>query len=1519
MRSVVASVLVLLIFISTFSMLASKIAAAAPSTEWTETYGGSNNDSAYHVVQTSDGGYAIAGDTESYGGGNDDFWLVKTNFYGNEQWSQTYGETNDFEKGRSVVQTSDGGFLLAGYILQYSGPLNEEFLVVKTDSSGNEQWSKTYGGSGNDRAFDAIQTSDGGYAIVGYTYSYGSGQTDFWLVKTNSAGTKQWDRTYGGVNQERAVRIVQTSDGGYALAGCTNSYGSGSYDFWLVKTDSSGNKQWDKTYGGSDYDWAYSLHQTSDGGYAIAGDTDSYGSGMTDFWLVKANSAGNMQWSQTYGGSATSSDTVWAIDYTADGGYIIVGDTDRSGNWDFWVVKTTSTGSVQWSQTYGGTSDDHAASVQQTADLGYIIAGITESYGAGQEDFWLIKLEGGNLDGEISSWNVLTPELEAGDQLRVQVTVDNIGEIRAEYNVYIGNIWDSEEHNVGNGYSESHQIIQLDSGASQTLTLVWTTPPTMEPGVYTGDLVLQIARPGGGWEETKQYPHAFSFTVVVPTEIPVAVLSASPTDVEVGETVTFDGSDSYDPDGGSIVSYFYDFDDGFDSGWTSQSIYPYEYDAPGDYYAKLKVEDDEGEVSSWSSTIHIHVSEPIMCRLTVYSAHDNPVPDNGDHFYDDGEYVTCEVTSPVVEGDTIWTCTGWSGSGSVPLSDGGTSVGFTITQDSSITWNWEGEQIQIHFPLIMNNQEILPFEDLMNAILLGEIVDDTIEVDVTPSDMIESVVIKVSGTSPDTFSTTKTAEDTFALNLRINNPQVIVDLIFSFTGAHLAGGAFATIIGPQLSWQVPRITEIIATDIYGYDHSRSFDIPLASAGNPLQTYFTQSQSSNIIALCPVDILITDSEGQRVGAVYENGEFVEIICEIPGAYYARNDVVNGEKYIYLPFSDDFYDICVFGNQTGEFNLTAYTIMDQDFNGSFSIVENQIEELEQVRYYFAISHEDEVTLELPVINIDTGLSYTTIQEAIEAPDTMDGHTIYIHQGTYYENVVITKTLMLVSEDNNAIVNGNGTGSCIRVFADNVRIENFTILSSGTAFPNAGIEIYGENVSIIRNEISGCGCYSIFAYNSSGILIQENVIIDTASAGIYLLDMKAGTTILNNRITNSNRGIVFDGSNYNIVIENTIENNSDVGIWGGANNTIYHNNFLYNSDHIKQLAPNNIWDHGYPSGGNYWSDYIGLDLFYGLYQNRTGFDGIGDVPYIIDGDNQDAYPLAEPWPCWRMSFMGPTMHPIVDFAVCSGKLYAAAGERLYEFDGINWNVIPAPTFIISLEAWQDTLIIGGANGLYLYNGTDFSLIISVPTYIKTLGIFNNVFYAGTILDNPPALYYCNGSANNPADWHVDTYFTAVLNFSGPFGSIDAFAVYNNIMHITSGGTTYCYNGTEWSILKAFNDVYAFLDMQVCNGKLYFSTRDQAWRKPIYQGYSGFSGRVIEYDGNNWTTVMDHDYWIYSLEAYNGKLYAGTANKILSYNGTEWQASFHTEEGAYYTISLIVYDDMIYAGMGNGYLPFI
>jgi len=367
-----------------------------PTPQWTQTYGGTADEEAHCMIQTSDGGYALAGSLSPLG----EWWFVKADGAGNMIWNQNYGGYG-WSDVFSLVQTSDRGYALAGR----DGGGSMDMGLVKTDSAGNMEWIGTYGaGWAWDEARSVVQTPDGGYALAGSTRSFGAGYNDFWLVKTDSLGNMQWNQTYGGTGFERGYSVVQTGDGGYAFAGYTTSFGAGGNDFWLVRTDSAGNMQWNQTYGGAGDDGGgldertVSVVQALDGGYALAGTTTSYGAGGNDFWLVKTDSAGNSQWNQTYGG--TGDEIALAMVQTlSDGGYALAGSTSSfgAGGNDFWLVRTDSAGNMQWNQTYGGagaeaTVYERAWSVVQTLDGGYALAGTTTSYGAGGSDFWLIKL-----------------------------------------------------------------------------------------------------------------------------------------------------------------------------------------------------------------------------------------------------------------------------------------------------------------------------------------------------------------------------------------------------------------------------------------------------------------------------------------------------------------------------------------------------------------------------------------------------------------------------------------------------------------------------------------------------------------------------------------------------------------------------------------------------------------------------------------------------------------------------------------------------------------------------------------------------------------------------------------------------------------------------------------------------------------------------------------------------------------------------------------------------------------------
>lgn len=365
--------------------------AAPPDTLWTRTFGGSNIDIAHDVQPTDDGGFIMTGYTRSFGSGGHDLWLLKTDSSGNEEWSWAFGGPDD-DEGHAVWPTNDGGYIAVGFTSSF-GAGGTDVWLVKTDAEGNEDWTQTFGGANDDEAYAVQETADGDLIIAGVTSSSGAGSRDMWLIKTDASGTHVWDRTLGGYGSDGAWGVAQTSDEGFILTGWTFSNGPGYLgNAWLVKTDSLGIAEWDEAFGGSDADRGYSARETADGGYIMAGYTGSIGAGLYDLYLVKTDSEGTAEWSEAYGGSGR--DYGYSVVQTFDDGFLAVGYTLSfgAGGDDMYLVRTNADGVLQWETTYGGSASDVAHAVVNTGDGGYAIAGHTLSYGAGLHDAWLIRL-----------------------------------------------------------------------------------------------------------------------------------------------------------------------------------------------------------------------------------------------------------------------------------------------------------------------------------------------------------------------------------------------------------------------------------------------------------------------------------------------------------------------------------------------------------------------------------------------------------------------------------------------------------------------------------------------------------------------------------------------------------------------------------------------------------------------------------------------------------------------------------------------------------------------------------------------------------------------------------------------------------------------------------------------------------------------------------------------------------------------------------------------------------------------
>ena len=367
------------------------LVAQAPDTLWTRTFGGVANDMGYAVQQTSDGGFVIAGWTRSFGAGESDVYLIKTDANGILQWQKTYGGA-EIDKGWSVQQTSDGGYMIAGYTNSF-GYGDADVYVIRTTSQGDTLWTKTYGGTSSDCGYTLDNASDGGFVVAGGTCSFGAGNDDLYVISIDTLGNLVWERTYGGTGHDDAYSIKQLYDGGYIIAGYTTSFGVIGQDAYVVRIDSSGDSLWTQTYGDSVHDLFSYVETTADSGYILIGLTLSFGING-DYYLIRTDRNGDVVWERNYGGEMT--EWGYAIRETNDSSYVCVGWSDSyypPGGSNIYFVKIDNAGDTIWTSLNGGDNNDAAFDMQVASDNGYIIVGSTESYGAGGEDVYLIKTE----------------------------------------------------------------------------------------------------------------------------------------------------------------------------------------------------------------------------------------------------------------------------------------------------------------------------------------------------------------------------------------------------------------------------------------------------------------------------------------------------------------------------------------------------------------------------------------------------------------------------------------------------------------------------------------------------------------------------------------------------------------------------------------------------------------------------------------------------------------------------------------------------------------------------------------------------------------------------------------------------------------------------------------------------------------------------------------------------------------------------------------------------------------------
>jgi hypothetical protein len=495
----------ILLFVILFFCSVCICKAQAPAIQWEKTFGSIYDEQATCTQQTTDGGYIVAGyanrtsDDVTGNHGGYDFWVVKLSVTGTLQWQQCYGGSSD-DMAYCIQQTADGGYIVSGSTVSTDGqvtglhpspgnPLWGDYWIIKIDNNGALQWQRTLGGTGFDEAHSIVQTTDGGYIVSGVT---NSGDGDFVnggnIVKLSSTGAIQWNSYQGGSFN---YSVKQTTDGGYIVAGTILN------QFSVLKLDSSGAHQWWKFYGGSGYDQANSAMQTTDGGYILAGYTQSadgdvtgFNGGISDGWIIKLDSAGNLQWQKTVGGSFE--DEANSIKQTAEGGYIVAGvtnsnDKDVSGlhgvaggtyangaTTDYWVVKISNTGTIEWQKPMGSSYVDVATSIEPTTDGGYIVAGSTANNivndgdvtgfhlnislpNASGFDYWIVKLAPDPI--------VLTLSVENFTASKEANAVNVVWQMAAETSI---KKYEIERSRDGNNFTTIGELAAIDTSGNYT-------------------------------------------------------------------------------------------------------------------------------------------------------------------------------------------------------------------------------------------------------------------------------------------------------------------------------------------------------------------------------------------------------------------------------------------------------------------------------------------------------------------------------------------------------------------------------------------------------------------------------------------------------------------------------------------------------------------------------------------------------------------------------------------------------------------------------------------------------------------------------------------------------------------------------------------------------------------------------------------------------------------------------------------------------------------------------------------
>jgi hypothetical protein len=348
--------------------------------EWSHSFGGLDRDVGYTVTECYEGGFAVAGSTHSYGEGSSDLWLLRTNGTGHPIWNQSYGGIG-WDECFNLVECHDGGFAIAGETLSFGG--GTDVILVKTNILGNEQWMNTFGGPDDDKGSSIVRCNDGGYAISATTHSFGAGSSDMWLIRTDRFGQLIWNKTFGSPYEEVANSVILCRDGGFLLVGKTQMTEYDSGTLFLVRLDSNGNQIWNESYVGSSYyGEGWSAVECADGGFGVIGKMHTARhSDFDDIWFLRFDSEGQVQWSRRHGGTGISIPLGgYSVRECDDRGFVMAGKFGYQGSPnDIWLCRTDAEGDVLWSSNYQGIHSGSGFLLGDCNDGGFVITGAVET------------------------------------------------------------------------------------------------------------------------------------------------------------------------------------------------------------------------------------------------------------------------------------------------------------------------------------------------------------------------------------------------------------------------------------------------------------------------------------------------------------------------------------------------------------------------------------------------------------------------------------------------------------------------------------------------------------------------------------------------------------------------------------------------------------------------------------------------------------------------------------------------------------------------------------------------------------------------------------------------------------------------------------------------------------------------------------------------------------------------------------------------------------------------------------